>query len=198
MRRLVLVTGTVLVTLAGLGCGSTQRATDADWSPEPQPKDKRQRETEALNAPPQVEPLSTRQVALLGVRHDLMLANGPHEARCSCLAVEVGAANDANKFFWTGSVPDTGADALAIAVGARGVACPGGDPDDRRRRPSISAVDAEGEDIVIEIENLPEGRPLASGAIIPKPGPRGAIFVRPRRGNTLYGLSPGAIRCKVR
>jgi hypothetical protein len=194
MRRLVLLLAAVSVTLA---CRGVQSASDEDWTPEPAVKDRRLRDDAALNAA-QLEPLEDRQLALVGVRHDLMLSNAPHEARCSCLAVEVGAANEGSKFFWTGAPPDTGADALAVAIGARGVPCPGGDPDDRRRRPSISAIDRDGDDILIEVEDLPDGRPLASGAVIPKPGPKGSIYVRAHRGNAIYGHTPGTAHCKVR
>jgi hypothetical protein len=101
------------------------------------------------------------------------------------------------RFFWSGGAPDIAYDAMIVAVGARGIACPGGDPDDRRRRPSISAVDHEGEDIIVEIEDLTPGRPLASGAIIPKPGTKGGLYVAPHRGNTVYGRGPGGGRCRV-
>lgn len=194
MRRLLFL----LLALAPAACGGSQRASDADWTPEIQQKDRRFRDTEALNAP-QIEPLDNRRNAPYGVRHDLMLAKGAHESRCNCLAVEVGAGNDARKFFWLGSPADTGADSVAVAIGARGVPCPGGDPDEARRRPSISAVDLENDDVIIEIEDLPEGRPLASGAIVPRPGPKGSVFVRPRRGNRVYGVNPGVGgRCRVR
>ena len=189
MRRLLVP---LLFCLAS-ACSGTQRASDSDWSPEPEQVHKR-REPEMLNVQPIVE---TKPTAVLGVRHDLMLSNAPHEARCACLSVEVGHADDP-RFFWTGGAPDVGGDALAFAIGARGIACPGGDPDDRRRRPSISAVDQDGGDIIVEVEDLPEGRPLASGAIIPKPGPSGAIYVRPKKGHGVYGRNPGVARCRVR
>ncbi|MFT3773319.1 MAG: hypothetical protein QM820_48690 [Minicystis sp.] len=192
MRRLLFL----VLAFASVACGPSRPASDADWTPEPQPKDRRFRDTEALN--PQVDPLDDRRQALLGVRHDLMLSNAPHEARCNCLAVEVGPTKDQSKFFWLGSPPDAGPDAVALAIGARGVACPGGDPDDRRRRPSISAVDVDGDDVIIEVESLPEGRPLASGAIIPKPGPKGGVYIRPHKNNGVYGRAPGSARCRVR
>lgn len=193
MRRLVVP---LLLGLASLACGGAQRADDSDWTPEPQNKQKRLRVTESLGSAQPLEP-EKGPSAVLGVRHDLMLGNGPHEARCSCLSVEIGRPGDA-KFFWAGGAPDISPDALTFAIGARGIACPGGDPDDRRRRPSISAVEQAGDDIFIEIEDLPEGRPLASGAIIPRPGPRGSIYVHPRRGNLIYGRNPGVARCRVR
>jgi hypothetical protein len=192
MRRLLVP---LVLGLATVACGGSQRAADADWSPEPEKKDRHLRVTESLSPPQPIE--ENKPTAVLGVRHDLMLADGPHEARCSCLSIEVGRADDP-KFFWAGGAADIGSDALILAVGARGIACPGGDPDDRRRRPSISAVDQDGEDIIVEVEDLPEGRPLASGAIIPRPGAKGGIYVRPRKGNGVYGRNPGAARCRVR
>lgn len=192
MRRLLVP---LAVALASIACGSAQRAADEDWSPEVQQKGGRLRSTESLHAS-QVDPAEKTPTAVIGVRHDLMLSSAPHEARCACLSVEVGHAQDP-AFFWAGGAPDISADSLAIAVGARGIACPGGDPDDRRRRPSISAVDQDGDDIIVEVEDLPEGRPLASGAIIPRPRSRGSIYVRPRKGSGVYARSPGGGRCRV-
>jgi hypothetical protein len=192
MRRLLVP---LAVGLASIACGAQQRAADADWSPEVQQKGGRIRSTESLNAS-QIDPAEKTPTAVLGVRHDLMLSSAPHEVRCACLSVEVGRA-EAPTFFWAGGAPDISADSLAIAVGARGIACPGGDPDDRRRRPSISGVFQDGDDIIVEIEDLPEGRPLASGAIIPRPGSRGSIYVRPRKGSEVYARSPGGGRCRV-
>ena len=48
------------------------------------------------------------------------------------------------------------------------------------------------------LTRIAEGRPLASGAIIPKPGPKGSIYVRARKGNGVYANNPGVARCKVR
>jgi hypothetical protein len=197
MRGLLvpLLAGVLSVALAG--CGASQRGDDSDWTPEIQQKHKRLREPESLFGARPLDPAEKGITAIVGVRHDLMLSASPHEARCACLSVEVGSAGDPN-FFWAGGAPDVSPDALSIAVGARGIACPGGDPDDRRRRPSISAVDVEGDDIVVEVEDLPQGRPLASGAIIPRPGSKGSIYVRPRKGNLVYGRNPGVARCRVR
>ena len=193
MRRLL---APLAVALASIACGGTQRAADEDWSPEVQQKSSHIHSTVTLSSA-QVDPAEKTPTAVLGVRHDLMLSNGPHEARCACLSVEVGRAEDP-MFFWAGGAPDIGVGSLVIAVGARGIACPGGDPDDRRRRPTISAVDQDGDDTIVEVEDLPEGRPLASGAIIPRPGSRGSIYVRPRKGSGVYARSPGSGRCRVR
>jgi hypothetical protein len=176
MRALLtgLVTGFAL-----LGCAGSQKGTDSDWSLEPETRTAPVRDVDVLSAAPDVAPLASR--ALVGVRHDLMLSAGPHEPRCNCLSVEVGPPDDP-RFFWAGGAPAAPFDAVVVAIGARGIPCPGGDPD--------------------EVEDLAEGRPLASGAIIPRPGPKGGVFVYPRRATTVYGRGAGlngsASRCRVR
>jgi hypothetical protein len=188
----------LLIALFGAGaCGGASRSADAQWSEESfdQPQHKF-RDTEVLNPTP-LEPMSRGRSALVGVRHDLMLSNkAPKATRCSCLAVEVGRPRDP-KFYWQGDLQDVAPDSLVIALDARGVDCPGGPPD-VHRRPSISAVDMENNDILVEVEDLPEGRPIASGAILPKPGPGGSIYVRPKNRNVIYGRSQGGYRCRVR
>jgi hypothetical protein len=189
------------LALATAGCGGDQRATaDAYWTLEPTDNDKPLRETEALEASTltRAGEAEARPAALVGVRPDLSLSTAAVPAtRCPCLAVEVGSPSDA-KFQWQAGAPAAGAGAIAVAVSARGVACPGGDPDEANRKPSISAIDIEGSDVVIEIEELPEGAPLASGALIPQPGPGGSIYIRGRDSSVVYARSPDRARCKVR
>jgi hypothetical protein len=189
----------VLPLLAlGLGsCGGRQAPSDENWSTDTADSPRAGRRVEALGTP---TPLDTgpRESALLGVRHDLMLSDAPHSTRCSCLAAEVGPASG-KSFFWVGGAPAAEPDALVVAIGARGVACPGGDPDETRRRPSIAGVEQVNDDIIVEVEDLPPSRPLASGAIIPKPGPRGGVYIRPAKRGTVYGHGPaGRGLCKVR
>ena len=187
---------------AAAGCGGDQKtAAEANWSPDPVESDRPLRETEALDGeeagpqPLDAKPAATR--ALVGVRPDLGLAAGAGRATCPCLAVVVGSPSDAT-FQWQAGAPKTGADSLAVAVSARGIDCPGGEPDETKRRPSISAVDVEGSDVVIEVEELPDGAPLASGALIPLPGPGGSIYVRGRDRSVVYARGSGGARCKVR
>ncbi|KYG09889.1 hypothetical protein BE21_15455 [Sorangium cellulosum] len=133
----------------------------------------------------------------VGVRHDLALARAASRAeRCSCLAVEVAEARDP-RFQWAAGAPETSADTLAVALSARGVPCPGGPADEELRRPSISAVDQEGNDVIIEVEELPPGRPLATGAVIPRPAKGGAIYVKGRSARVPYARAAGGARCKV-
>jgi len=176
-------------------CSGDQKAADPQWSSEPPEVNRPLRETEEMNA---AKPggAAFSQNGLLGVRHDLLLADGAHTARCNCLAVEVGPAADP-RFFWMSGAPTVGADAVAVALSARGVACSGGDAEEKRR-PSISAVDQIGDDIIIEVEDLPAGRPLAAGAVIPKPGPKGSVYVRPRNAKSIYAKGAPGGRCKVR
>lgn len=196
------------LTLTALlpACGGAQKPLEADWSDAPEEKPEKSaklRDTETLAAPtptPTPEPLASGPSgsrAPLGVRHDLMLSDRSHPARCNCLSVEAGPSTDPN-LFWTGGAPEIGSDAIAVAIGARGIECPGGSADEGRRRPSISAVDQENNDIILEVEDLPEGRPLASGAIVPRPGAGGSIYIHPRAPNQVYGKGAPAGRCKVR
>lgn len=193
------------VAACGVGAcgGQQQRAADMSFTPEVEPEERASPDTledEAFNAPTPAEGATASSASrlLLGVRPDLALAAaGPGAGRCPCLAVEIGSPSDA-KFVWQAGAPASGPGAIAIAVSSRGVECPGGDPDESKRRPSISAVDVEGNDVVVEIEELPDGPPLASGALIPEPGPGGSVYVRGRTKSVPYGRSASSARCKVR
>ncbi len=133
----------------------------------------------------------------VGVRLDLsMKPSAPRAVTCGCLAIEVGMPGK-QAFLWDGKTPPIGPDALAVAVSTRGVEC-AAVPDESKRRASISAVDSEGDDVFIEIEDLPEGQPLALGAIIRKPGPNGALYIRPRSKKVGYVPQGEDKRCKIK
>jgi hypothetical protein len=126
-----------------------------------------------------------------------MLAPSPsRKERCACLAVEVGEPRDP-RFQWVAGAPEVGGEAVAVALSSRGVTCPGGEADEEKRRPSIAAVDQEGADVIIVVEELPDGRPLAAGAVIPKPAKGGAIYVRGASARVPYAKSGAGLRCKV-
>lgn len=136
-------------------------------------------------------------LALVGVRHDMILSPAvPHKEACSCLAVAVGPMSD-KRFAWQNGAPAGQAELLAIAVSARGVSCPGGPADENERRPSISAVDREGADVIVEIEDLPRSRPLATGAVFVRPGPTGAVYVRAQSRHLPYARPVGDRLCRV-
>jgi hypothetical protein len=197
MRALLL---TLLWAAVGLAaCAGTQREADKTWTQDPPDEGShRFRDTEVLNPTPLDKTPVTTRAGFVGVRHDLMLAEKTeHHERCSCLDVEAGPPGDPH-FFWQGDRPEIGAGEMVVAIGAQGVTCPGGDANDARRRPSISAVDLENDNVIIEVEDLPHGRPLASGAVVPRPGPTGGLYIRPRYGQSLYGRGPGGRLCRVR
>ncbi|AKT36866.1 hypothetical protein [Chondromyces crocatus] len=204
-QRSWLLPAVASVSLTAACSGSGHTAADSFWSfsttEEGTPQ--KGRRTEELNQSALVaDPLTTSSnkeapSALIGVRHDLMLAPSPNrKERCSCLAVEVGDLQD-RRFQWVAGAPEVDERALAFALSARGVTCPGGNADEEKRRPSISAVDQEGNDLIVEVEELPEGRPLAAGAVIPRPAAGGAIYVKGRSGALPYARTTGAGRCKV-
>ncbi|HKQ71867.1 MAG TPA: hypothetical protein VJT73_21130 [Polyangiaceae bacterium] len=115
-----------------------------------------------------------------GVSHDLSLAPGvPRAAACQCLTV-VSAAPSDPQFIWQAGVPRTSPDAIAIAIAADGVACSA-----RGAAPlaaSIAAIERRGNDVVITVENVREGRPVMRGALAPRPPEGGAIVVQAPRG----------------
>lgn len=177
-----------------LGCSGSKEMENA-WTEEPVQEHKRFREVQELGVPKAEEAAPTS--AWVGVRHDVALsANAGRAEKCSCLAAVVAGASDP-KFEWQGERPKIGADAEVIALTARGVACPNG-PAENARRASISAVDRENDDVIVEVEEIPEGRPLATGAIIPRPGPNGAVYVRPKSKYVPYARGNGRDgRCRV-
>jgi len=185
----------IALCLSLAACSGADKGAQAHWTVEPEETTRPVRETEALSSPTPLTPEVKAQPPMLGVRHDLMLSK-TEASPCACLAVHVGRPDDP-AFFWTGGAPNVGPNALAVAISARGVACPGDPRDEAQRHPSISAIDQVNDDIVIEVEELPEGPPQASGAIIPAPGQGGAIYIRPRNNQVVYAKSAEG-RCKVR
>jgi hypothetical protein len=187
--QLLLVAVSVVFTSA---CGAGTRGADSNWTAEQEQTTKPFREVEELGQGP-ISKINAMN-AWVGVRHDLGLPQekGVAKPRCSCLAVEVGFVADP-KFEWHGEVPKVGDDVLAVAIS--GAACPQGGAS----RASISAVDREGDNVLVEVEEIPDGRPIASGAIIPKPGPKGSVYVRPRTNRVRFArsLDNGTLRCRV-
>lgn len=203
MRRLL--TGSVLgalglALLAPVGCGGDQSWTvDSNWqgaAPIAQPGSTTLGDETHTLTPASQASQSDAQT-WFGVRHDLsMKAGAPRTPACGCLAVEVGMPGK-QAFQWDGQVPTIGPDATVVAISASGVPC-AAEADEGKRRASISAVDRDGDDVLIEIEDLPEGRPLALGAIVPKPGPNGALYVQPRDSKVRWVPQGAAKKCRVR
>lgn len=176
-------------------CGGGQRwSADMSWSTE-QEASKGGRLSRDLN-PQSLGEIDAGALGWIGVRHDLLLSPAvPHTEVCSCLAVAVGGLGD-KRFAWQNGAPPNENDLMAVAISTNGVKCEGG-PDESLRRPSISAVDREGQDVVIEVEELPASRPLATGAVFVKPGPTGGVYVRPRNNRSPYARLLGGRLCRV-
>lgn len=134
----------------------------------------------------------------VGVRHDLAIdPTREQKAACTCLAVEMGDPSDA-RFVWRGPKPDLNPINVAVAISAFNVECPGGPANKADRRPSIRAVDRVGKDVVIEIEELPPDRPVATGAIMRPLESGGRLYVRPRNKNLPYAKLSGKELCRVK
>ena len=135
----------------------------------------------------------------VGVRHDLSINPNLEQKTpdCTCLAVEGGDPSDP-RFVWRGPRPDLNPVNVAVAVSAFNVDCPGGPANKADRRPSIRAVDRVGKDVVIEIEELPADRPVATGAIMRPVEPGGNLYVRPRNKNLPYAKISGRQLCRVK
>jgi hypothetical protein len=134
-----------------------------------------------------------------GVRHDLAIApeKVSEAGTCSCLAVAVGHPNDGN-FVWRGPRPEVNTSNMAVAITAMVPECPGGAPNPADRRASISAVDRIGKDVVVEVEEVPSDRPLATGAIISPLEPGGHVYIRPRNKKVPYARRKGKELCRVK
>lgn len=186
-----------LLGLAIAGCGGEQNWTmDPSWQGEDRSRTFAAGDDQQTLVPAATPAPSDAQT-WFGVRHDLsMSASAPRTPACGCLAVEVGMPGK-QAFQWDGEVPVIGADAVVVAVSARGVACQA-EADESKRRASISAVDRDGDDVLIEIEDLPEGRPLALGAIVPKPGAKGGLYIVPRNKNVRWVPQGAEKRCPVK
>jgi hypothetical protein len=135
------------------------------------------------------------EYALLGARHDLNYA-GAATPSCQCLAVALsGSASDA-AFQWEMGVPQLNPDTQqVIAFTSNGVSCEA--PPTGTLGASYQGYTVEGNDVVVFVEALGEGRPLTSGGIIPRPLGNGAVFVEPA--GAIYGkpLEGKGKRCKL-
>lgn len=136
-------------------------------------------------------------VELLGARHDLRLTSSAASTpACTCLAVALGAPSDP-RFDWLSGAPRTNPEVeLVIALGSAGVSCPG--VKEGSLGASYWGYRWSGDDIVVLVEAAKLGRPITTGAIIPKPFGSGKVYVEPVRKKAPYGRAlSGSGRCSV-
>jgi hypothetical protein len=157
------------------GCrASVKTSVDASaeasaTSPEPAPAGAQTSVPEVVAAPP-------RQTAFIGVTHALTLS--PEAAKtpaCTCVAAKVGDPGSPG-FVWRGQAPTVGEDAVVLALTSNGVPC---ERESKGRGASIQGVVRSGADVIVTLEEASAGRPLAEGAIVPRPQKGGDIVIRP-------------------
>jgi hypothetical protein len=131
---------------------------------------------------------------LLGARHDLSYG-GPTTPVCKCRAIRVEDRADAESLQWDISPPaiDRKVQWL-VALTSKGVQCDGAPAGTQGA--SYQGYETDGDDVIVYVEALGEGRPLTSGAIIPRPPRDGGVFVE--AAGSVYGKPLGnEKRCKV-
>ena len=123
--------------------------------------------------------------ALLGARADLRLASGQRRPTCRCLAVHTGAPSSPG-FDWQVTEPSIYPETqIVVAFTSEGTGC------DREPEGSLGAsywgYEIENADVVVVVEAARFGRPVTTGAIIPRPAPDGRVLIRPVRADVPYG-----------
>lgn len=129
-------------------------------------------------------PLPLTKPALFGARAGLHLEKGT-AANCRCLAVVAGPTND-RRFRWDGQVPTVDPNGqIVVALSSEGLDCP--EAPKEALGASYHGYETVGADVIIQVETGRMGRPLAGGAVVPKPTATGRILVRPVERNSPYG-----------
>jgi hypothetical protein len=133
--------------------------------------------------------------ALLGARHDLNYS-GSKDPTCACLAVALRDQPKDAAFQWELEAPKLEPSSQwIIALSSNEVRCD--TPPRGTLGASYQGYGTDGDDVVVYVEALGEGRPMTSGAIIPRPKASGSVFVEPT--NAVYGkpLEGKSKRCKL-
>ncbi|HVU02994.1 MAG TPA: hypothetical protein VHE30_14640 [Polyangiaceae bacterium] len=198
MKSAFLVLSFVPLAFGGAGCSASVEGkvnTSASASAEVQDFDKPVDTQMSAMSTKAAADANQPALALLGSRQDLSY-QGPPTTTCKCLNVVMGQPADGG-FRWSGEKPRTNPSSqLVIAVSSAGLACP--EAGDQATGASYWGYEAVGSDIVVVVERAYSGRPLASGAIIPRPA-NGQVYVRPIDKKLPYGKSPTGLgdRCQV-
>lgn len=132
---------------------------------------------------------------LLGARRDLTLATDHAESSCACLKVALGAET-LPAFRWQSGAPKLDAETqLVVGLSSEGAGCPA---PKNAEGASYWGYRWSGNDVVVYVENAVKGRPVAVGAVIPKPVAEGQVFIAPRDTKVPYGRGrDGAKSCKL-
>ena len=123
--------------------------------------------------------------ALLGARHDLRLSPDKKSPTCNCVAMVLGPANDP-ALSWQGPRPNVDPQTqLVVALNSEGIACSSAPKDGLGA--SYWGYRMSGDDVVVFLEVARFGRPITTGAIIPKPVGSGQVVVQPVTKDVPYG-----------
>ncbi|HTV23510.1 MAG TPA: hypothetical protein VMG12_32695 [Polyangiaceae bacterium] len=186
-----------LLALIAVGCkasvqGDAKVSTQSD---DPIASYDRPLEGPQKKAAPAENDFTHVEYALLGARHDLNYA-GPKSAACACLAVALRDQAQDAAFQWELEAPKVEPNTQwIIALSSNDVPCDS--PPSGTLGASYQGYGTDGNDVVVYVEALGEGRPMTSGAIIPRPKPSGSVFVESTNG--VYGkpLDGKSKRCKL-
>ncbi len=135
----------------------------------------------------------------IGVYHALSLTKeAASKPTCRCMAARVGGATDP-AFAWTTKPPTVGEDAFVLAISDEGTPC---DWEGKRGGPSIRAVEQDGANVIVTIEEVRGGIPTARGAVVQRPqgGDGWVIFRADRRlpyDDALAGSESSVCRLKI-
>lgn len=135
------------------------------------------------------------EYALLGARHDLEYV-GSKQATCTCLAVALRDQAKDPAFQWALEAPLVEPSTQwIIAISSNEVPCDA--PPSGTLGASYQGYGTAGNDVIVYVEALGEGRPMTNGAIIPRPKPSGSVYVEST--NAVYGkpLEGKGKRCKL-
>jgi len=155
------------------------------------------RPLDAAAAKPEAAPESSKPepYALLGARHDLSYT-GSKTPSCQCLAVQLSDHVDDPSFQWELGAPHLDPSTQwVIAFTSNGVSCDA--PPAGTLGASYQGYGVDGNDVVVYVEALGEGRPMTNGAIIPRAIGSGSVFIEPA--GAIYGkpLEGKGKRCKL-
>lgn len=153
-----------------------------------------------LEAPPvkmqdEPEDFAVAEYALLGARHDLSYV-GPKQPSCQCLAVSLQDSATHPTLQWELGAPRLEPSTQwVIGLSSKDVPCDA--PPPGTLGASYNGYTIDGNDVIVHVEALGEGRPMTSGAIIPRPQGGGSVFVESTGAAFGKPLEGKGKRCKI-
>lgn len=136
--------------------------------------------------------------ALIGARHDLKISEAKRRTECRCVSAVLGQATDP-AFKWLGEPAKTDPNTeVTLAFTSEGAKCDGAPAGSLGA--SYWGFRREGDDLVVLLEPATLGKPLTTGAILPKPTGSGQIYLAPVDPALPYGkaLTGKESRCRLR